>query len=69
MLAQRLPLEVALEPVYVMRAAGEMLVAPSVAELAELIECACEAGDELELLHAYFSQDPLPTSEELVRPP
>jgi hypothetical protein len=41
-------------PVYVLRARGQNLIAESLAELAELIECAHDNQDKVELLLAYY---------------
>jgi hypothetical protein len=39
---------------YLMRAGGQNLLAESLAELAELIECAYDNDDHVELLLAYY---------------
>jgi hypothetical protein len=41
-------------PVYVLRARGQNLIAESLSELAELIECAHDNQDQVELLLAYY---------------
>lgn len=52
-------------PTYLIRAGGSALVAFSVLEFCELMVCVCEAGDEVEAIHAYYSVGPLPTASEL----
>jgi len=41
-------------PTYLMRTKGHNLIAQSLAELAELIECAYDDEDHVELLVAYY---------------
>jgi hypothetical protein len=43
-----------MDPVFLMRASGYVLVAGSLAELVELLVCANAVGHEIELVHAYF---------------
>lgn len=38
--------------IYYIRAAGQLLEAWSIAELAELVQCAHDAGDDVDLLRA-----------------
>ena len=52
-------------PLYLFRAAGRLLVAVSLDELCELLTCAYDAGHEVELIHAYYGLDWLPTASEL----
>ena len=40
-----------------MRAAGTLLVACSLDELLELVECANAAGDPIDLVHPYYGAD------------
>jgi hypothetical protein len=52
-------------PLYLFRAASRPLVAISLDELCELLTCAYDAGHEVELIHAYYGREPLPTASEL----
>jgi len=52
-------------PLYLFRAAGRLLVAVSLEELCELLTCAYAAEHEVELIHAYYGREPLPTASEL----
>lgn len=54
-------------PVYLMRAGGATLAAVSLAELCELIECAHDARDAIELVHAYYGASPSLDLPELDR--
>ena len=52
-------------PLYLFRASGRLLVAVSLDELCELLTCADDAGHEVELIHAYYGLEWLPTASEL----
>jgi hypothetical protein len=52
-------------PVYLLRAADTLLVAVSLAELHELLICACNAGHDIESMHAFHSVSATPTIREL----
>lgn len=52
-------------PLYLLRAAGRLLVAVSLDELCELIACAHDAGHEVQLVHAYYGRGSLLTAREL----
>jgi hypothetical protein len=52
-------------PHYLFRATGKLLVALSLDELCELLTCADDAGHEVELIHAYYGREWLPTASEL----
>ena len=54
-----------IDPVFVMRASGYVLLAGSLPELVELLVCANGAGHEIELVHAFFACAGTPTVSEL----
>jgi hypothetical protein len=41
-------------PLYLLRAGGAPLIAFSLGELLELLDCAARAGDEVDLVHVYY---------------
>lgn len=54
-----------IDPVFLMRASGYVLLAGSLPELVELLVCANGAGHEIELVHAFLPCADTPTVNEL----
>lgn len=56
-------------PICLIRAGGTLLVACSLDELLELVDCANAAGDPIEFVHAYYAADMSLHVAELERSP
>ncbi|MBX5443240.1 MAG: hypothetical protein IRZ32_17145 [Solirubrobacteraceae bacterium] len=54
-------------PLYLLRAGGCVLVAFSVHELGEVLACARDAGDHVDLVHLYYGQRAATSARELER--